>query len=261
MERIFESDKEQVLKYLSNEPYFNIYMFGDICKFGLESDDVKIFVDCKEKIHCVLMDFRGDFVIYSMDNNFEVTQFSNYIMSTKDYAECCVSGKGSTIDILSNKLPEKKSRTTNLAVLENFTYLEYGAKHLPVKKLDCDDAKELLKLLNSIDEFKSKYANYPEEKVVRDMENGRVFGVFDGPDLIASAASTAESALCAMITNVCTHPKYRRLGYAEKILCVLIKSMLEDGIRNICLYYDNPSAAQLYYKLGFVEKGVYKTLR
>ncbi len=262
MERIFNDRKELVLKYLSDEPYFNTYIFGDIDKFGLESETVKIFVDDKKAISCVLMDFLGDFVIYSRDNSFNTNPISEYIKSSYDYENCCISGKGSTVDALSNCLPGKKLRKTYLAALENFEYAEYDKIYHSVKQLNEGDLTALLELFCSIDEFKAKYKNYSEEKMLRDMNNGRFFGILgDNGKLVAAAASTAESGFCAMITNVCTHPNHRRKGYAEQILCVLIKSMLDDGIKNICLYYDNPDAARLYKKLGFVQKGIYKTLR
>ena len=262
MERIFDDSKDLVLKYLSYEPYFNTYIFGDIDKFGLESNTVKIFVDNKQDIHCVLMEFLGDFVVYSYDNNFKVKSIAEYIEASVDYENCCISGKGSTVDVLSAYLQGKKLRKTFLAALENFEYAEYDKIYESVVRLNDGNAKDLLELFCSIDEFKAKYKNYSEERMLRDMNNGRFFGIFgDDGKLVAAAASTAESKICAMITNVCTHPNHRRKGNAEQILCVLLKSMLDDGIKNICLYYDNPNAARLYNKLGFVEKGIYKTLR
>ena len=258
MIRVFEKDKEKLLEYLSLEPYFNIYIFGDLELFGLSSDTVKIFVDNEDEISCAVMEYAGDYVVYSHKNNFDAKVVAEHIKGGTEYHDACISGKGSTVQLLAKYLPEKTLRRTMLACFEG----DVPSLCAEVERLGEGDAQGLLGLYLEIEEFAAKYRAGGEQRVARELKNGRTFAIRgDAGELVAAASSTAESATGAMITNVCTHPLHRRKGLAEKIIRTLIASIKGEEIESVCLYYDNPDAAKLYKKLGFADKGEYMTLR
>lgn len=60
------------------------------------------------------------------------------------------------------------------------------------------------------------------------------------------------------ITNLATHPQYRRQGVARKLMDELIAASKERGIRYLTLEVrrTNNEAQELYQKLGFVHMGV-----
>lgn len=60
------------------------------------------------------------------------------------------------------------------------------------------------------------------------------------------------------ITNLATHPQYRRLGVANKLMDELIAFSKGNGVRYLTLEVrrNNSQAQELYQKLGFVHMGV-----
>lgn len=60
------------------------------------------------------------------------------------------------------------------------------------------------------------------------------------------------------ITNLATHPKYRRQGVAHSLMNELIQVSKEKGVRYLTLEVrrTNSSAQELYEKMGFVHMGV-----
>lgn len=60
------------------------------------------------------------------------------------------------------------------------------------------------------------------------------------------------------ITNLATHPQYRRQGVARKLMNELIAASKERGVRYLTLEVrrTNNAAQELYQKLGFVHMGV-----
>lgn len=60
------------------------------------------------------------------------------------------------------------------------------------------------------------------------------------------------------ITNLATHPQYRRQGVARKLMYELIAASKERGVRYLTLEVrrSNSEAQELYQKLGFVHMGV-----
>lgn len=60
------------------------------------------------------------------------------------------------------------------------------------------------------------------------------------------------------ITNLATHPDFRRRGVAHKLMNELIRVSKEKGVRYLTLEVrrSNSSAQELYQKMGFVHMGV-----
>lgn len=60
------------------------------------------------------------------------------------------------------------------------------------------------------------------------------------------------------ITNLATHPNFRRKGVAHKLMEELIRISKEKGVRYLTLEVrrSNNSAQDLYQKMGFVHMGV-----
>lgn len=88
----------------------------------------------------------------------------------------------------------------------------------------------------------------------------RTYYIEDKSEIIASASTTAESSMTAMIVGVGTHPNHRGKGLATIIMESLIIDILNEE-KVVGLLYDNPNAGNLYKKMGFQDIGkwsVYK---
>ncbi|MBE7060501.1 MAG: GNAT family N-acetyltransferase [Ruminococcaceae bacterium] len=257
MIRISSNNNSNIIKYLMHEPHYNTYILGDIYVYGVDGDIVSLYVDDIDNMRCIVMKFEKDFVVYSLKDNFLPTEIVSFIYKHQEN-DSCISGKGSTIEKLFSVMSDKKCRSTKLACFSG----NCSKSHTNVYKLTENDAEDILDLYCSISEFKDKYKNISATEIPSLFIGGRIFGIRDcSGKIIASAASTAESDFCAMITNVCVRQDYRKNGLSRKVMESLITDLQKNNICNICLYYDNPIAANLYESLGFKVLGEYKTLR
>jgi len=87
-----------------------------------------------------------------------------------------------------------------------------------------------------------------------------IYGYFYGDELAAvcglqiyesSPGIRSINGLMAYICNVYTVPKYRKIGYQNKLLDNCLKIVNEKEIRLIFLLASNPIALKLYKKHGF----------
>jgi predicted GNAT family acetyltransferase len=96
--------------------------------------------------------------------------------------------------------------------------------------------------------------------VERPLQDGRVFIVEVGNQIVSSVLTNAETKRLAMIGGVFTPPAHRGAGYASTAMVALCRSLIADGIRPV-LYYDNPAAGGIYRRLGFKDLGLWKSVR
>ena len=128
-----------------------------------------------------------------------------------------------------------------------------------------DDIDAIYALLKQIDEFftmRSKTEEENREDILNSMTNeGRIYGVFENGTLAAVAGTSAENSMSAMVVSVATLPEYRGRGYATRLVTRLCQDCLADGMKFLCLFYDNPEAGVIYRKIGFKELGQYAMVR
>ncbi|MNB76202.1 Acetyltransferase (GNAT) family protein [compost metagenome] len=72
--------------------------------------------------------------------------------------------------------------------------------------------------------------------------------------VIATASTTAENSVSAMVISVATHPDYRGQGLASGVVSALCSELNTEG-KSLCLFYDNPKAASIYKRIGFHDVG------
>lgn len=101
------------------------------------------------------------------------------------------------------------------------------------------------------------------EKILRqaiETNTGRTYYIEKDGVIIASASTSAENSLSAMVVGVCTHPNYRGNGYASLILQKMIQDFTKES-RTLCLFYNNPAAGRIYKRLGFKDIGMWTMYR
>ena len=87
-----------------------------------------------------------------------------------------------------------------------------------IKLATLDDVERIMQLRSSIDEFPTAHES---EKILRqalETNTGRTYYIEKDGAIIASASTSAENSLSAMVVGVCTHPNYRGNGFASLIL-------------------------------------------
>ena len=73
--------------------------------------------------------------------------------------------------------------------------------------------------------------------------------------VIATAGTTAENSLSAMIVGVATHPAHRGRGLASRLVSFICEQTLGSRFQTLALFYDNPDAGKIYRRLGFADAG------
>jgi len=95
--------------------------------------------------------------------------------------------------------------------------------------------------------------------IQRPLQAGRVFVAEVNGEIVSAALTNAETDDLAMIGGVYTPPSHRNRGYASSVMTELCRSLLNDGKRPV-LYYEDPAAATVYHRLGFRERGVWRSV-
>jgi ribosomal protein S18 acetylase RimI-like enzyme len=89
-------------------------------------------------------------------------------------------------------------------------------------------------------------------------ELGKYIGVKDDGKLVAMAGERVKLDGYTEIALVCTHPDYRRRGYAASLSGALIKEIIDEGvIPFLHVMTHNVPAIRLYEKLGFKTRTQY----
>ncbi|AKI97985.1 GNAT family N-acetyltransferase [Kosmotoga pacifica] len=255
MKKVSISEAKKLFPFLSREKEFNLFIIGDIENAKPDADYMEIFVDGQiEQPRGVLLRYYRNFVIYSpgeMDYKSAAEIVRGFDQAT------VLSGKACCIDKISPFLRDmiNEESTMHFAVLRE-PLLEENT--LPIRRASVEDARKLLDLLDTIEEFHEQ----DEEAFIASIKDGttRRYILEKDGKIVSTAASTAETSDLAMIIGVATHKDYRNRGFASKVMSKLCSDLLAEG-KTPCLFYDNPKAGKIYNRLGFREIGKWKMLR
>lgn len=238
----------KVMEYLRKEPEFNLYIIGDIEKYGYNDYFLNIWADINKRgnIEAILLKCF-EFLIFYSYGKFEVNEVARFIKQL-NYSE--ISGKTESLQELASKLNLEKKRVVNFCKLENQSKLQSDISNMKIKKIRFGNINKIVKLYNEIEEFENTTAY----SIKNGLKSGRGYCVEINRQVIAMAKSTCENNTHAMIVGVGTHPSHRNKGYATKCIIKLCNELLDEN-KVPCLFYDNKEAGKIYKKLGFQELG------
>ena len=262
-----ESDKERIFDYISLEPEMNQFFFGDIESFGLGGDPVSIYAfgKTRDKWDCLLMSYFDNYVFYARSgpDGFDPSEAAAFLGSRK---VDCISGKLELVKMLAPFFPSLSVQPTRLSRCRavDGSVVRPLLSSDTLRRLGPDDVDELIMLLRRISEF-AKSCNDPlkmrKDKLLNLEHGGVIWGAFSDGKLVSTAAITAPSSVSAMVVSVATLPEYRGRGLATAVVAALCEDCFAAGKKFLCLFYDNPSAARIYKRIGFEDVGGYAMLR
>lgn len=274
MKKLKSRDYRKAMDYVLKEPEYNLFIIGDLETYGLDDPDVSAYTaDSWEggEFPYFLLDYRKSFVFYSHEENFPAGEVAEFL-STRPMAN--LSGKRTLIERLLSYLKGLESVPTYMAKLEAATYSSGTETTGPVaeketlsgpRRLTEDDIPAILNLLCQLEEFYTMRQKTQEENredirasITR---GGRMYGIFEDGTLVSIAGTTAENSISAMVVSVGTLTEYRKKGYASALVDRLCQDCFREGMKFLCLFYDNPEAGQIYRRLGFTEIGQYAMVR
>ncbi|RKD34258.1 GNAT family N-acetyltransferase [Thermohalobacter berrensis] len=247
-----DNDYNLLMDYVKREKEINLFIIGDVENYGFNQDFQKVWGDFDDngKLKGVLLKYRDSFVVYSRDD-YDLEGFYN-IMIKEDFK--MLSGEKAIIERFEKLHNFSKKRETYFSKLDSMDKLENKNQLFSkVERINEEDAEDIANLYDLIDEFTTEVS---VENLKKEIKEGfkRGYCIKDKGKIISVAQTTAENSSSAMIVGVCTHPDYRKKGYASACMNKLCRELLSEG-KTLCLFYDNPNAGKIYKRLGFEDIG------
>lgn len=256
--KLIQADDARVMPYLRRESSLNLFIIGDLENYGYDSEFQTLWgeFDAQGQPKAVLLRYFDSLVFYADSADFDLAGFLAIVRGLP--AVRVMSGKKELMDLFAPHLQLKKARNTYFAELTSLT-CPTGTGGERVRRAGLDDLERLVELQQTIREFADIPTNMESLRKTVESGSGRFYFVADGPNIVASASTTAENSLSAMVVGVCTHPDYRRQGLATLCTTRLCQDILAEGKR-LCLFYNNPEAGKIYKRMGFLDIGLWTML-
>jgi len=116
---------------------------------------------------------------------------------------------------------------------------------------ECPDAIRLGPQ-HAVEAFELAQLTNPGPFGPRTIELGEYFGWFEDGRLAAMAGERMHAGTLREVSGICTHPDFRGRGLARRLTLKLIHRVMKRGETPFLhVMGDNPSARQLYRKMGF----------
>ena len=247
--RLSKNEQKRAYDFVVEEPEYNLFIVGNLESFSLDEDFLDVWVEEKNgEIIALLCRYFQSFIFYSTDN-YDIDSFIEILY---DYDYKVISGKDTTVKRFAEKLKNTDIEEEYFCVLNELKPLNFNGEK--VENFNIKDFDQLIDLRKTIEEFKETDPNQHKNKFLT--KTGRAKVIKKDGRIVSSAETSAENSKSAMITGVATNPNFRKKGYASKLIYELCKELLKDEI-SPCLFFDNPSAGNIYKKLGFEEIGKY----
>lgn len=259
--KLKETDRKSVLEYLYNDPNYNIFIIGDIENYGFDNPIQVIYGELDENNNylSVFLRYRNNGIYYSHLIRFNKEYLAIFEKERFDN----FSAKSGLSDLIKPYLKAFKMQREYFCKADKIT--EYvKINDLEIKELKTkDDCEKLYDLLIRIEEF--KIGRQSKEEFIRgklaSMKMGKTFFIEEDNKIVSTVATTAETTKSAMVVAVATDAKYRKKGYVTQLLIHLMKIYILDLKKELCLFYDNPKAGNIYLKLGFEKIGTWDLYR
>ena len=247
-----EEHRLSIMNYCKTEPSINLFIMGDIENFGFNSEFQDVWIQIiEDKLVGVVLRYHDNLIIYSKDLDMDMGEI-NCLLSEMDIK--VISGKLSVISLLYPLVAENYEKKEMF-----FCELKDGSslrkEDTDIVIAEYDDAMEIAKAYGQIKEFKGMYSDDVQERYkqistrIKTKEGIHMFKKENGK-IISHGNTTAETSVAGMIGGIFTLPEYRNKGLGSKMVEALASSLLSRG-KIACLFFNNPDAGKIYYKLGF----------
>lgn len=251
--KLMNKDIGRLYRYISDEPEYNLFIYGDVEAYGLEGDRLDIWaVENNGEFDSILMRFNEYYIPYSKNNNFCRLPIINKLKQQK---AIYISGKKAVIEKISGGFPDIKLTDTHLARIDKL-FNKHSAPG--IQKAELKDIEDITRFYCDIEEFDTRNRYQRSLESSRDYiikGTGRFFYMRINGEIVSVAASTAENSKSAMVVGVATSLKHRGKGYATMVVSELCDDILSEGKEFLCLFYYNPQAGRIYKRIGFFDVG------
>ncbi|WP_340003539.1 GNAT family N-acetyltransferase [Paenibacillus sp. FSL K6-0276] len=255
--RLTEDDRELLMALLRKEPALNLFIIGDVENFGFEQDFMELWGEIDPsngRMKAVLLRFYRSYLPYA-DGPFDVEGFAKIMQKDNDIH--MISGVTDVVkafDGVNNFKQEKhlyfaELKEMNVKIGESFSSSE------GIKKATVQDVEAICSLTDTIVEFESsRDGSRTSLRKTLASGTGRTYYMKREDKVVATASTSAENSMSAMVVGVATHQAFREQGLATSVVAQLCSDLLHEG-KSLCLFYDNLHAGVIYKRLGFQDIG------
>ena len=247
-----EKHRGLIMDYCLAEPNINIFIIGDIENFGFHTNFQEVWIQTLgDKLVGIVLRYHDNFIIYSKDLDLDINEIK--ILLTKRDANI-ISGKLSVIDLLYPLIKNKYSKRDMYfcELLNNSKLIKDTSE---VKIAEDIDGMEIALAYEKIEEFSGLYSSGIDSRYkqiatrIKTKEGVHMFIKQEG-EIISHGNTTAETSGSAIVGGILTISEYRNRGLASKVISAICQNLYLRG-KSACLFFDNPEAGKIYYKLGF----------
>lgn len=249
IEPLTEADESALRALLQRDPFYNLFMIGDLDTMGWGIDDLRFWGSFTPDgtLAGAAMRYRVNWCFYTVRPG-ESEAFAGLV---DGYAESrVINGHPDQVDPVLARLERyqvQESHASYYCRLPLETTLPAPA--WPTRRATVDDVEALAELYASAGRMRRG-----ADALLRTLEMGRIFVTLDQGRIFSAALTTVETRSAAMIGGVFTPERWRDRGYASAAMTHLCTDLLAEG-RQPCLFYDNPAAGTIYRRLGFLDIG------
>ena len=163
-----EKDREEILRYVGEEPEMNLFFIGDIETFGVESETVNIYVhEERDRWDFLILRFHQYFLLYSRYEDYNAGEAVEFF---KGQRPDCISGKTSLLEKIAPAFPQWKIQSTYMSRCNRVADSFETPAGLVIRRLELRDVPEAMGLLSEIQEFSKTYKKSELPEQTRRME-------------------------------------------------------------------------------------------
>ena len=253
LKRATEKDREAILAYIDDRPCENLFIAGDILLYGFDSDFQKVWIE--DDMRCIYLLYKTNLCVYSKDKDHDYRAIVEIIQNHEVRHINAIRAIADKIKLI---VKPKKISHTKMAICEGPEHLK---DHHDVMIADDTDLDGLADLAWEVFGTAEGYVSLKEvkESLKGIMQDFPIYMLKEDGRIVSMAYANAKSAKAGMICGVATAGSHRAKGYASACVSACVADLLNEG-RIACLFFDNPKAASVYYRLGFKDIGDYTLL-
>lgn len=255
--KLTEVDREPLMALICKEPALNLFIIGDLENFGFEQEFMDIWGEFNSEvgqIKAVLLRFYRNYLPYA-EGPFDVEGFSEIMRKDKDIS--MISGRADVVQAFTEVLQFREVKQMLFAEMKELAQeIRDTLSALDIVKIaTVNDVEAICSLTDTIEEFEfSREGSRANLRKTLESGTGRTYYLEREGQVIATASTSAENSMSAMIIAVATHQAYRGQGLASRVVAKLCADLLNEG-KSLCLFYNNPQAGIIYKRLGFHDIG------
>jgi predicted GNAT family acetyltransferase len=246
-------DSDKLLNLLYQDPYYNIFMIGNLENMGLDHPDLDYWGSFREgQLSGALMRYRVFWNVYDAKGT-DLRAFA-WLMDRRGDVQA-LHGHDKLIARFAKLLRDYEAREERRLHFCHLPELRpvLTSSH-SVRQATLADLPALAAFYSDAEEM-----TRDEQAVRRCLEQGRIFVATAEGRIVSAALTNAETRNLAMIGGVYTSLDSRYQGYASACMAAICQDLAADG-KEACLFYDDPVAEGIYRRLGFKKMGYWRLL-